>query len=104
MAKYRVTSLTVAPTKTEYAPGENIVLNIVCKGERWAENPTEWGVWYGSGYFLTSSGAQVTDPKEHFHESLNAVDGFTDKFSVKLTNPGPGKYADEISVKCWKRL
>lgn len=108
MAKYRVTELTVTPTKSEFAPGEPITLKIKGKGERWAESALEWGAWYVSEYILASSGARVSDPREHFHESLQSIDGWEDgydkDFIVTLANPGPGSYEDEILVKCWKRV
>ena len=104
MAKYRVIELTVAPAKSKFAPGELIVLNLHCKGERWAESTLEWGAWYVSEYILASSGERITDPKEHFHESVGSIDGWEDNFSVNLVNPGPGQYEDEVIVKCWKRL
>ena len=102
MAKYRVTSLTVTPSKQQYAPGEEIVLNIKCTGERWAESILEYDDYYVSNYTLASSGAEI-DTRSHLHIA-GSIDKWNDSFSAKLSNPGPGSYEDAVVVKAWKRL
>ena len=99
MAKYRVTSLVVTPTKQEYAPGEVLTVHIRCVGERWAESALDWGKNYFSDYYLASTGQKFED-RQHLHESAKSTDGFVDDFVFPFTNPGPGRYDDSVIVKC----